>query len=194
MPNDRYAAISGQQFIGGQRRATGEAALLSLRADDGQPTGYRFHQATAAETSAAAEAAAAAFAPYSQLSAEQRANFLDAIAEELDALDEAFRLRHAGNRLAAGAVERRTRQNQRPDAVVRYAAAARRRRGRAYRLRAAAALPLPRPDLRQYRTALGPVAVFGASNFRWRSPPRVAIPPPRSPPAARSCSRRTAAI
>lgn len=77
-------------LIGGQRRATGEAALLSLRADDGQPTGYRFHQATAAETSAAAEAAAAAFAPYSQLSAEQRANFLDAIAEELDALDEAF--------------------------------------------------------------------------------------------------------
>lgn len=54
--------------------------------------------------------------------------------------------------------------------------------------------PLPRPDLRQYRTALGPVAVFGASNFRWRSPPRVAIPPPRSPLAARSCSRRTAAI
>ena len=142
-----------------------EAALLSLRADDGQPTGYRFHRATAAETSAAAEAAAAAFAPYSQLSAEQRANFLDAIAEELDALMRLFRLRHAGNRLAAGAVERRTRQNQRPDAAVRYAAAARRRRGRAYRLRAAAALPLPRPDLRQYRTALGPVAVFGASNF-----------------------------
>lgn len=90
MPNDRYAAISGQQFIGGQRCATGEATLLSLRADDGEPTGYRFHQATAAETAAAAEAAAAAFAPYSQLSAEQRANFLDAIAEELDALDEAF--------------------------------------------------------------------------------------------------------
>lgn len=49
MPNDRSAAISGQQFIGGQRRAEGEAVLLSLRADDGQPTGYRFHQATAAE-------------------------------------------------------------------------------------------------------------------------------------------------
>jgi NADP-dependent aldehyde dehydrogenase len=25
--------------------------------------------------------------------------------------------------------------------------------------------PLPRPDLRQYQQALGPVAVFGASNF-----------------------------
>ena len=89
MPNDRYAAISGQQ-LSAANAAPQEAALLSLRADDGQPTGYRFHRATAAETSAAAEAAAAAFAPYSQLSAEQRANFLDAIAEELDALDEAF--------------------------------------------------------------------------------------------------------
>ncbi|MBH2890525.1 hypothetical protein I5Q39_02105, partial [Serratia marcescens] len=49
MPNDRYAAISGQQFIGGQRRAEGEASLCSLRADDGQPTGYRFHQARAGE-------------------------------------------------------------------------------------------------------------------------------------------------
>lgn len=42
MPNDRYAAISGQQFISGQRCAAGEATLLSLRADDGEPTGYRF--------------------------------------------------------------------------------------------------------------------------------------------------------
>lgn len=123
MPNERHVAISGQQFIGGQRRAAGEAALLSLRADDGQPTGYRFHQATAAETAAAAEAAATAFVPYSQLSAEQRANFLDTIAEELDALDETF--------FALATQE----------------------------------TALPRPDLRQYRTALGPVAVFGASNF-----------------------------
>lgn len=47
-------------------------------------------EATAAETAAAAEAAAAAFAPYLQLSAELRANFLDAIAEEIDALDDVF--------------------------------------------------------------------------------------------------------
>ncbi|MGP0180027.1 aldehyde dehydrogenase family protein, partial [Escherichia coli] len=43
------------------------------------------------------------------------------------------------------------------------------RRGDAFGVRIDTALPdrqpLPRPDLRQYLTALGPVAVFGASNF-----------------------------
>ncbi|HEJ8093641.1 TPA: aldehyde dehydrogenase family protein [Serratia marcescens] len=166
MPNARYAAISGQQFIGGQRRAEGEAALLSLRADDGQPTGYRFHQATAAETAAAAEAAAAAFAPYSQLSAEQRANFLDAIAEEIDALDDvffAFAMQETALPQARLSGERaRTSGQMRLFATLL-------RRGDVEGVRIDCALPqrspLPRPDLRQYRTALGPVAVFGASNF-----------------------------
>ncbi|HFF9834904.1 aldehyde dehydrogenase (NADP(+)) [Serratia marcescens] len=166
MPNARDAAISGQQFIGGQRRATGEAALLSLRADDGQPTGYRFHQATAAETAAAAEAAAAAFDPYSQCSAEQRASFLDAIAEELDALDEtffAFAMQETALPPARLSGERaRTSGQMRLFATLL-------RRGDVEGVRIDCALPLrsplPRPDLRQYRTALGPVAVFGASNF-----------------------------
>jgi NADP-dependent aldehyde dehydrogenase len=43
------------------------------------------------------------------------------------------------------------------------------RRGDTFGVRIDTALParqpLPRPDLRQYLTALGPVAVFGASNF-----------------------------
>lgn len=166
MPNARDTAISGQQFIGGQRRATGEAAVLSLRADDGQPTGYRFHQATAAETAAAAEAAAAAFDPYSQCSAEQRASFLDAIAEELDALDEtffAFAMQETALPPARLSGERaRTSGQMRLFATLL-------RRGDVEGVRIDCALPqrspLPRPDLRQYRTALGPVAVFGASNF-----------------------------
>lgn len=166
MPNDRSAAISGQQFIGGQRRAEGEAVLLSLRADDGQPTGYRFHQATAAETAAAAEAAAAAFAPYSQLSAEQRANFLDAIAEELDALDEAF-FAFAMQETALPPA-RLSGERTRTSGQMRLFATLL-RRGDVEGVRIDCALPqrspLPRPDLRQYRTALGPVAVFGASNF-----------------------------
>ncbi|MFS7269259.1 aldehyde dehydrogenase (NADP(+)), partial [Serratia proteamaculans] len=62
--------ISGQQFIGGQRRASGEAELVSLHADNGQPTGHRFFSASIVETAAAADAAAQAFTAYSQLSAE----------------------------------------------------------------------------------------------------------------------------
>jgi NADP-dependent aldehyde dehydrogenase len=45
--------------------------------------------------------------------------------------------------------------------------------------------PLPRPDLRQYQQALGPVAVFGASNFPLAFPPLAAIPPRRWRLAAR---------
>jgi NADP-dependent aldehyde dehydrogenase len=57
------------------------------------------------------------------------------------------------------------------------------RRGDAFGVRIDTALParqpLPRPDLRQYLTALGPVAVFGASNFPLAFSTAGAIPPPR---------------
>lgn len=195
MPNDRYAAISGQQFIGGQRRAEGEASLCSLRADDGQPTGYRFHQATAAETAAAAEAAAAAFAPYSQLSAEQRANFLDAIAEELDALDDVF-FTFAMQETALPSA-RLSGERARTSGQMRLFATLL-RRGDVEGVRIDCALPQRSP-------CRAPICVNTArrsarwrssapATSRWRFPPRAVIPPPRSPPVARSCSRRTAAI
>lgn len=164
MPN--IDTISGQQFIGGERHASGEATLASLRADNGQPTGHRFHQATTVETAAAAEAAALAFTVYSQLSAERRAEFLDAIAEQLDALDDnffAFAIQETALPLARLHGERaRTSGQMRLFATLL-------RRGDVHGARIDCALPqrtpLPRPDLRQYRIALGPVAVFGASNF-----------------------------
>ncbi|MHA7847288.1 aldehyde dehydrogenase (NADP(+)) [Serratia sp. D1N4] len=164
MPNT--ITLSGQQFIGGQRTASGTAELISLRADNDQPTGYRFYQASSAETAAAAEAAANAFAAYSQTSAEQRAAFLCAIASEIDALAEpffAFAMQETALPLARLQGERaRTSGQLRLFAELL-------RRGDVHGVRIDCALPertpLPRPDLRQYRTALGPVAVFGASNF-----------------------------
>ncbi|WP_434462788.1 aldehyde dehydrogenase (NADP(+)) [Serratia plymuthica] len=164
MPN--IYAISGQQFIGGERRASGEAMLVSLRADNGQPTGHRFHQATAAEAAAAAEAAEQAFTAYSQIGAERRAAFLDAIADQLDALEEdffAFAMQETALPLVRLSGERaRTSGQMRLFATLL-------RRGDMHGARIDCALqqrtPLPRPDLRQYRTAIGPVAVFGASNF-----------------------------
>ncbi|CAI0830085.1 NADP-dependent fatty aldehyde dehydrogenase [Serratia quinivorans] len=164
MPN--AYTIRGQQFIGGQRRASGEAELVSLRADNGQPTGHRFFSASLAETAAAADAAAQAFTAYSQLSAERRADFLEAIAEQLDALDEEFfnfAMQETALPLARLSGERaRTSGQMRLFANLL-------RRGDVHGVRIDCALPqrtpLPRPDLRQYRTALGPVAVFGASNF-----------------------------
>jgi NADP-dependent aldehyde dehydrogenase len=158
--------IRGQQFIGGQRRASGEAELVSLRADNGQPTGHRFFSASIAETAAAADAAAQAFTAYSQLSAEHRADFLEAIAGQLDALDEEFF--NFAMQETALPLARLSGERARTSGQMRLFASLL-RRGDVHGVRIDCALPqrtpLPRPDLRQYRTALGPVAVFGASNF-----------------------------
>ncbi|MCP6744307.1 aldehyde dehydrogenase (NADP(+)), partial [Klebsiella pneumoniae] len=80
--------MAGRQFIAGRRIASGEATLLSLRAVDGEATGHRFYPASCEEAAQAAEAAQQAFAVYSQTTPQQRARFLNAIADELDALGE----------------------------------------------------------------------------------------------------------
>ncbi|AHG18492.1 ketoglutarate semialdehyde dehydrogenase [Chania multitudinisentens RB-25] len=166
MPNNSDITISGKQFIGSQRVASGKAELASLRADNGQPSGYRFYQASIAETCAAAEAAAQAFNAYSQTSAEQRALFLCAIADEIDALDEFFftyAMQETALPLARLQGERTRTSNQ----LRLFAELLRRGDIHGARIDGAQPdrTPLPRPDLRQYRIALGPVAIFGASNF-----------------------------
>ena len=82
--------ILGHNYIGGQRSAQGNTLLRSLDASTGEPLPGAFSQATEAEVDAAAKAAATAFPAYRNLPAEQRAVFLEAIADELDALGDAF--------------------------------------------------------------------------------------------------------
>ena len=158
--------ILGHNYIGGQRSAQGSVIVNSVDATTGQALPYDFYQATAQEVERAACAAAAAYPAYKALSAERRAAFLDAIADELDALDDQFVAlvcRETALPAARIAGERgRTSGQMRLFATVL-------RRGDFYAARIDQALPertpLPRPDVRQYRIGLGPVAVFGASNF-----------------------------
>ena len=82
--------ILGHNYIGGQRSAQGSVIVNSVDATTGQALPYDFYQATAQEVDRAACAAAAAYPAYKALSAERRAAFLDAIADELDALDDQF--------------------------------------------------------------------------------------------------------
>ena len=70
-------SVLGQQFIAGRRMASGEATLPSLRAADGELTGYHFYPASREEAAAAAVAAEQAFPVYSQTSPDVRAHFLD---------------------------------------------------------------------------------------------------------------------
>jgi 2,5-dioxopentanoate dehydrogenase len=82
--------MSGSNFIGGARSAAGNVRLQSFDARTGEALPVVFIQATPDEVDAAAHAAEQAFAEYNGLAPERRAQFLDAIAGQLDALGEAF--------------------------------------------------------------------------------------------------------
>ena len=158
--------ILGHNYIGGQRSAQGNIQLESLDATTGEPLPGLFSQATEMEVDAAAKAAAAAFPAYRSLPAWKRADFLETIADELDALGEDFiatvcRETALPNGRILGERGRTSMQMRLFAKVL--------RRGDFYGARIDRALPqrqpAARPDLRHYRIGIGPVAVFGASNF-----------------------------
>jgi len=158
--------LLGHNYIGGSRSAAGTVKLQSVDASTGEALPGTFVQATPQEVDAAAKAAAAAYPAYRSLSAERRAQFLDAIADELDALGDDFVA--VVCRETALPAARIQGERGRTSGQMRLFAKVL-RRGDFYGARIDQALPerkpLPRPDLRQYRIGLGPVAVFGASNF-----------------------------
>ena len=160
------SAILGHNYIAGDRSAAGTQKLKSHDATSGEALPFEFVQATQDEVNAAAEAAAAAYPSYRALPAERRAVFLDAVADELDALGDDFvALVCQETALPAGRIQG---ERGRTSGQMRLFAKVL-RRGDFYGARIDRALPerkpLPRPDLRQCRMGLGPVAVFGASNF-----------------------------
>ncbi|MFW0754808.1 aldehyde dehydrogenase (NADP(+)) [Pseudomonas sp. H11T01] len=158
--------VSGHNYIGGQRSAEGEILLHSVDATTGEQLPGAFYQATLAEVNAAVLAAEGAYPLYRNLAAQRRAEFLEAIADELDALGDDFvALTCRETALPAARIQG---ERGRTSGQMRLFAQVL-RRGDFYGARIDQALPertpLPRPDLRQYRLGVGPVAVFGASNF-----------------------------
>lgn len=159
-------SLTGHNYIGGERRAAGTVEHKSLDASSGEALPYTFIQASPEEVDAAAQAAAAAYPTYRNLSAVRRAEFLEAIADEIDALGDDFvALVTRETALPAARIQG---ERGRTSGQMRLFAKVL-RRGDFYGARIDRALPdrqpLPRPDLRQYQIGVGPVAVFGASNF-----------------------------
>ena len=152
--------------IAGQLSGNGDVLLNSVDAHTGEPLPYAFHQATGGEVEAAVQAADAAYPVYRSTSPAQRAAFLDAIANELDALGDDF-IQHVMRETALPEARIRGERSRTSNQLRLFAEVV--RRGDFYAARIDRALPqrtpLPRPDLRQYRIGVGPVAVFGASNF-----------------------------
>ncbi|MBB4866959.1 NADP-dependent aldehyde dehydrogenase [Pseudomonas nitritireducens] len=158
--------MTAQNFIAGQRVGAGSVRLQSLDASSGEALPREFLQATEAEVDAAARAAEAAFPAYNALSPERRAQFLDAIATELEALGDDF-IATVCRETALPAARIQGERGRTANQMRLFAKVL--RRGDFLGARIDRALPerqpAPRPDLRQYRTGVGPVAVFGASNF-----------------------------
>jgi len=156
----------GHQLIAGARSAAGSVVIRSLDAVTGEPLQRAYLEATEAEVDAAALAAKAAFPAYRGLPAARRAEFLDAIAAEVDALDDDFVATVCRETaLPAGRIQG---ERARTSAQMRLFSTVL-RRGDFHGARIDLALPqrapLPRVDIRQCRIGVGPVAVFGASNF-----------------------------
>jgi 2,5-dioxopentanoate dehydrogenase len=125
-----------------------------------------FGGAEAADIDRACRLAAAAFDAYSRTGPEERARFLESIADNLEGSAGAIVERcMAETGLPRGRLEDEV--SRTAGQVRLFAAVVRRGLWRAATIDSAASerQPAPRPDLRMHKVALGPVGVFGASNF-----------------------------
>ena len=158
--------LTGHSLIAGSPVAGRLPGSAGIEAATGEPLEPVYTYVDEEQLEAATQAAADAFDAYRATSPEQRAAFLERIADEIGADGEAIVARavaESGLPLArlTGELGRTTGQLRMFAEVVRV--------GDHLEARIDPALPertpLPRADIRQRQVPLGPVAVFGASNF-----------------------------
>jgi NADP-dependent aldehyde dehydrogenase len=158
--------LHGQCFIADRLSAGTGRAVRAVSPLDRAVLEPPFSEAGQAEVDAALEAAEAAFAPYSALPPADRAAFLEAIADEILALGDDL-IARARQETGLG-TERLVGERGRTMNQLRLFAQVV-REGSWVDARIDTALPdrqpLPRPDLRRMLVPLGPVVVFGSSNF-----------------------------
>ena len=158
--------ITGKNYIGFQTSALGAKTYSSFNPKENKANEVQFTEATSQEIDHAVKLAANAFTEYRKLPGSKRAAFLNAIADEIMALDDLLihtymsetglpegrakgeRGRTVGQlRMFATLVETETWRQPTIDVAM------------------PDRTPMPKPDLRQVLIPLGPVVVFGASNF-----------------------------
>lgn len=157
--------LTGQYFIAGERRGQGEIFHAYDPAMGASLTDIGFFSSTERDIADACAAAEDAAIAYADLPLERRAAFLEAIAGEIEGLGDALLTRAAAE--SGLPLARLTGERGRTCGQLRLFAAEV-RDGQWLKLRIDHADPArtpPRPDLRLRMIPLGPVAVFGASNF-----------------------------
>jgi NADP-dependent aldehyde dehydrogenase len=158
--------ISGKNLIGNNFSGLSKIKFHAINPKNGEKIHPEFYEATSKEVNKAAEEAANAFKQYRHTDAKARAAFLDCIANEIEDTGDAL-------------IERCCQETGLPETRITG------ERGRTTnQLRLFANLlregswvnaridtgnpdrkPIPKPDVRSMQKALGPVGIFGASNF-----------------------------
>ncbi len=158
--------LTGNLLIGAQEVRGGEGEIAAVDPRTGRTLEPSYGLGGADDVERATTAAWEAFTTYRRTDAETRAAFLESIAEHIDALGDQLIDRveaETGLARAAAEGERARTTNQ----LRLFAGVVREGSWRAARVDPAIPerTPLPRPDVRQRSISVGPVAVFGASNF-----------------------------
>lgn len=158
--------LTGKNYIGGELKAGGTITFRTINPLKNEENTTLFTEASAEEVNEAVTLANQAFWQYKSVSNAQKAIFLDTIADEMEELGDTL-------------IELYCKESGLPDARARG------ERGRTLgQLRAFAELlregswvearidtaipdrvPAPKPDLRKMNVGIGPIVVFGASNF-----------------------------
>lgn len=158
--------LTGKQLIGARDACGDEQTFQAVNPANGEILSPVFRAGSAEDVHHAACLAETAFDAYRGTSAIERGAFLEAIADELMAgegklVDRAMLETGLPPLRLTGELARTVNQLRFFSSIVRDGSYVEARVDRAMPERS----PVPRPDIRQMLVALGPVAVFGASNF-----------------------------
>ena len=152
--------ITGKNYIGDQLSATGKTTYKTVNPEVNSENETIFYEATADEISQAVALAEEAFKTYSTIADEKKADFLDAIAEEIEAIGDDLLTTYVQESglptgRATGERARTTGQLRAFSAMLREGSW----------VEAMINKTEGKPDIRRMLIPLGPVVVFGASNF-----------------------------
>jgi len=158
--------ITGKNYIGFELSAEGTKTYRTFNPKKNKENEHTFTEATKDEINKAAQLASRAFKKYRSISGNRRATFLNAIADEIEALGDTLVQTYTSE---SGLPEGRA-KGERGRTVGQLRMFAKLIENDAWReptidTAIPDRAPTPKPDLRQLQVPIGPIVVFGASNF-----------------------------
>jgi alpha-ketoglutaric semialdehyde dehydrogenase len=158
--------LTGHSLIAGQTVAGEGKTTFAFNPATNEQLEPAYTLLTEEQLKAATTAAAEAFESFSSLDPETHAAFLDAIADNIEAIGDELTVR-AGQETGLPAARLQGERARTTGQLRLFANVVRQGDFRGVRIDPALPdrTPLPRADIRQRQIPLGPVAVFGASNF-----------------------------